>query len=351
MVFHQKLLEANTIKSLTAGEYITLVSTGEFVSISAEGATSADGPAGTFPLVNGEGAIRRLRPGAGAYAVTQDGLGSVELGVQLQAAQFQAPIAVMDQTNATALRARLGETRAEFFTDVEVNGAADVSGILSAWQLRSEGIVQVGVNPPAGATVAIDGTLRATGNVSTSAALRADSLAPLTGTVVTATDDLTVTGTTRCDVFKGRQASEVTCQDNLTVTGVLECQGNVSSTGQVAAQSVFCKTDLTVLGNIFGWFPYFCAGRVNGVTGAPGTSIGRVGYSVWRPGTQPTGVYEIRFDTPAPSNNYVLTLACMTFGATYLWDANPPTANGFHCVVVSNAWQLRNAIFHFSVTL
>jgi hypothetical protein len=151
-------------------------------------------------MVNAEGEIRRIRPGAGTYAVDQGE--SVEVGVQLQAAQFQAPFAVMDQTNATALRARLGETKAEFFTDVEVNGAADVSGIFSAGQLRSEGIVQVCVNPPAGATVAVDGTLRATGNISTTAALRADGVEPLTGSTLnvagalSATEPVTVTGPT-----------------------------------------------------------------------------------------------------------------------------------------------------------
>jgi hypothetical protein len=118
----------------------------------------------------------------------------VEVGVQLQAVQFQAPFAVMDATNATALCARLGETQAEVFTPVKVNGAADVSGTLSAGQISSEGIVQVGVNPPAGATVSVNGTLRATDNISTSAALWADSLTPLTGTLVTATSNLTVTG-------------------------------------------------------------------------------------------------------------------------------------------------------------
>jgi hypothetical protein len=47
LVYHEKLLEANTIKSLTAGNNVTLTSTGEFVSISAEGggATSVEGPA------------------------------------------------------------------------------------------------------------------------------------------------------------------------------------------------------------------------------------------------------------------------------------------------------------------
>jgi hypothetical protein len=67
LVSHERLLEANTINSLTAGNNVMLTSTGEFVSISAEGggATRSDGPAGTFPLVNEAGKILRIRPGAG----------------------------------------------------------------------------------------------------------------------------------------------------------------------------------------------------------------------------------------------------------------------------------------------
>jgi hypothetical protein len=72
---------------------------------------------------------------------------------------------------------------------------------------------------------------------------------------------------------------------------------------------MFCTGDMTILGNLYGWSPYFCAGRVNGFpTQVPNTSIGRVGYTVWRPGNFAEGVYEIRFDTAAPSNNYVVTL-------------------------------------------
>jgi hypothetical protein len=59
----------------------------------------------------------------------------------------------------------------------------------------------------------------------------------------------------------------------------------------------------------------------------------------------------VTFASPAPSNNYVITLTNMNFGTAYLWDANPPTVNGFHCVVVNNYWSLRDAVFHFSVTL
>jgi hypothetical protein len=57
----------------------------------------------------------------------------------------------------------------------------------------------------------------------------------------------------------------------------------------------------------------------------------------------------ITFDAPAPSNAYVITMLPMTFGTCYLWDVNPPTVDGFHCVVMNNFWALRNAIFHFSV--
>ena len=59
----------------------------------------------------------------------------------------------------------------------------------------------------------------------------------------------------------------------------------------------------------------------------------------------------ITFDTPAPTNDYVVTVTPNIYGTGYLMESNPPTVNGFHCVVVSNTWQLRNATFHFSVTL
>jgi hypothetical protein len=335
-VFHEKLLEANTIKSLTAGNNVTLTSTGEFVSISAEGggATSAEGPAGTLSLVNAEGEIRRIRPGAGAYAVDQGA--SVEVGVQLQAAQFQAPFAVMDQANATALRARLGETKAEFFTNVEVNGAADVSGIFSAGQLRSEGLVQVGVNPPAGATVAVDGTLRAKGNISTTAALRADGVEPLTGSAVNVagalavTDDLTTTGTTRCDTFKGRVANQVTCQDNLTVEGLLVCQDGLAVVQGVTAQSIFCQGNLSVLGNVTGWSPFWVAGLVNGTTvSVEYTSPGTRAFTIFRASGKPTGIFDITMPAHPSGASYVVQLTSYQNGQVRVWEIIPLTSTGF----------------------
>jgi hypothetical protein len=331
VVFHEKLLEATTIKSLTAGNNVTLVSTGEFVSISAEGggATSADGPAGTIPLVNAEGEILRIRQ--------QGGLGSVEVGVQLQAAQFQAPFAVMDQTNATALHARISETRAECITPVEVNGSLSVSGtdVGAALGGKQDALEQPGF----GTRLLFDG----------------NRLERVTfGAGISGGIDLQHDGTQNMSLrvsVKGRVASQVTCQDNLTVTGLLVCQDGMTVAQGVAAQSIFCQRNLSVLGNIVGRSPYYCAGRVNGATLAAVSSIGRVAYTVSRPASQATGVYVVTFASPAPSNNYVITLANMNFGTIYLWDLNPPTVNGFHCVVVNNAWSLRDAVFHFSVTL
>jgi hypothetical protein len=71
---------------------------------------------------------------------------------------------------------------------------------------------------------------------------------------------------------------------------VLTVSGNVSSSGQVAAQTMYCQGNLTVNGSIVGWSPYFCAGRVNGATLAAASSIGRVAYTVTRPAGQATGV-------------------------------------------------------------
>jgi hypothetical protein len=404
-VFHEKLLEANTIKSLTAGANVTLVSTGEFVSISAEGggATSAEGPAGTFSLVNEAGEIRRIRPGAGAYAMDQGA--SVEVGVQLQAAQFQAPFAVMDQANATALRARLGETRAEFFTAVEVNGALSVSGTdfdtaLASKQaaLEQPGVgsellydgnrlkrVSCGAGITGGTTGQPDGSQNLEFRVSDSLALAGD---------------LTTTGTTRCDVFKGRQASEVTCQDNLTVTGVLECQDSVAVQGDVGLGQLRLRHDSTAViverfsggaweraatighddtsggavvtdnlgvdgtaivnnleigGSLSGWSPLFCAGHVN-ANATVASSVGRVGYTVSRPSGFATGVYRIDFATPAPTSDYVVTLTLFASGANLnirIWNSTDapgriPTTTSFHAVTAGET-GVTNLGFHFAV--
>jgi hypothetical protein len=101
-----------------------------------------------------------------------------------------------------------------------------------------------------------------------------------------------------------------------------------------------------------GWSPYFCAGRVN-ANATIATSIGRVGYTVHRHWTQPAGVIEIRFTTPAPNNNYVVTLTQQGSGNIKLWDSpsqsGPPTAERFYVVLYNTNWQLADFVFHFAV--
>jgi hypothetical protein len=101
--------------------------------------------------------------------------------------------------------------------------------------------------------------------------------------------------------------------------------------------------------------PFWCAGRVNGATLATVASIGRVGYTVSRPDGFPVGVYEIRFASPAPNNNYVISLTQQGNGNIKIWDATlydgPPTAARFNVVCYNTNWQVADFIFHFSVVV
>jgi hypothetical protein len=100
------------------------------------------------------------------------------------------------------------------------------------------------------------------------------------------------------------------------------------------------------------WSPWFCAGRVN-ANATIASSIGQVGFSVIRHWSQPAGVYEIRFNTPAPNNDYVVTLTQIGSGNIKLWDSavnsGPPTAARFYVVTYNSNWQLADWAFHFSV--
>jgi hypothetical protein len=294
MVVHQPILQANKIKSLTAGANVTLASTDDFVTISAQ----------TPP-------------------------------------QVVAPFSVMGP-NMMAVRSRFGDSKAEIFTELEVNDDVRVTGILRAAQLRSDGIVQVGPSPPAGATLAVAGTIRATGNISTSAALSADTLSPNTPGDITVTSDLTIDGVTRLDAFQARQASQVTCQDNLTVTGVLACQGGLVSSQTFAAQSIVCQTDITVLGNINGWSPFWVAGLVNS-TGVALATKGRVGFTCTRVST---GRFRIDFATPHPDGDaYVVSAVAAVF---HCW-VGLLTSGSCEVYMASASNTLFDANFHFMV--
>jgi hypothetical protein len=162
---------------------------------------------------------------------------------------------------------------------------------------------------------------------------------------------LTTTSEVLTDTLHARSENQLTVADSLRVTGVLEAQSNVGVTGQVAAQSMFCTGDMTIQGDLYGWKPYFCAGRVVGAT--PSTSVGRVGYTVWRPSGFPTGVFHVIFNSLAPNNNYVVTLAQQGAGSVTLWNAadRQPSDTGLHVVCYNTAQQLTDFTFHFAVVV
>jgi hypothetical protein len=339
MVYHEKLLEGTKIKSLTPGANVTLTSTGEFVSISAEGGTSsATGPAGALSLVNTQGKILRILPGTGVVATSASSAGYVELGMETQNVQFRAPFSVRDQSSGTALRALLGDTKAELYTALEVNGTARVTGALTA-----NATIKVGVYPPAGETVAVDGTVGATGNISTAAQVTAQTML--------CNGELRVGGKMRCDVLEGEAGTQVTCNDDFSVDGAVTVSGNVASAGQVAAQTMFCQGSLTLNGNLVGWSPFFCAGRVNGENMTILSSRGRVGFTFTRPSGYPTGVYKITFATAAPDADYVISAVQEKTGNIKVWDSSTfrPTVNSFHIVAYAQSWSLMDTWFSFSV--
>jgi hypothetical protein len=102
-------------------------------------------------------------------------------------------------------------------------------------------------------------------------------------------------------------------------------------------------------GGADGWNPVFCGGRVDGATASALSTIGRVGYTVSRPSGQVQGVWTVTFDSPAANNDYAVQVTNMNFGTCYLWDQLPPTTTGFTIVITNNAWQPRNAPFHFTI--
>jgi hypothetical protein len=102
--------------------------------------------------------------------------------------------------------------------------------------------------------------------------------------------------------------------------------------------------------NELGGHPFFCGGRVAGAASVT-SSIGQVGFTVSRPTGQATGVYYVQFASPAPNNDYVVSLAQIGNGNIKIWDFMTPTVNGFHVVTYNASWGVANFSFHFSVVV
>jgi hypothetical protein len=113
-----------------------------------------------------------------------------------------------------------------------------------------------------------------------------------------------VTGTTEVstDTIRGRVAEQVTVDDNLTVTGVLECGSNVSvNGGQVAAASMFCTGDMTILGNLYAPSPFWVCGSFDGTNLTKYSDRGRHSFTVLRSSGVATGAFTIVFAEQHPN--------------------------------------------------
>jgi hypothetical protein len=91
--------------------------------------------------------------------------------------------------------------------------------------------------------------------------------------------------------------------DNLTVEGLLVCQDGLAVAQGVVAQSVFCQGNLSVLGDIVGWSPFWIAGKVLGSQSSATivNSKGRVGFAVSR---RAPGQFVITFAENHPDGSH-----------------------------------------------
>jgi hypothetical protein len=186
-----------------------------------------------------------------------------------------------------------------------------------------------------------------------SAAVRVDTISPLSttaGAEVTCDGNMTVTGRIACGGVNVANGS-VVVPSNLTVGGVSFASLNFTAIEplrkviNLQTGAVELRVDTAELGGN----PIFCGGRVNGTNLSSVSSVGRVGYTLSRPGTHPVGVYIVTFNSPAPNNNYTVSLTIAGFGAIRLWEDFLPTVNGFRVVATNNSWALANAVWHFSI--
>jgi hypothetical protein len=149
--------------------------------------------------------------------------------------------------------------------------------------------------------------------------------------------------------------------DNLTVAGLdildglsrlepaFSVEAPLEKDFNLATGVTTLRLDTTGLGGN----PVFCAGRVS-ASAIVTSSVGRVGYTVTRPSGFAAGVYRIAFASPAPNNDYVISLAQLGNGNIKVWESTDfpgriPSTTGFHVVTCNTSGQLADYAFHFSV--
>ena len=143
-------------------------------------------------------------------------------------------------------------------------------------------------------------------------------------------------------MLQGQAGTQVTCDGDFSVDGALTVSGNVSSAGQVAAQTMFCQGNLTLNGSIVGWTPFWVAGMVD-VNANVLVSKGRVGFTCTQTAT---GNCRVNFAMAHPDGaNYVVQIT--TIGVNQWVDQL--TSTSFLAVMRNSSMAQQNQLFFFSV--
>jgi hypothetical protein len=334
LVFHEKLLEGTTVKSLAPGAGVELSSTGELVTVAVSpnlAVSTLTAPTSAPLSVVGGLQVSGLSQLAGVEAA-----GLVAEQVVWVTGTTGSPNSIMFPGSLT-----LGKWR--------VRGTETARFVLERFD--DDGTLATNTWLPVTAFTH-DANTNASGLES--AAVRADTIRPFStavGSEVTCDGNMTVNGRLACGGVNVGNGS-VVVPSNLTVGGISFASLNFTAVQplqkvvNLQTGAVELRVDMNAL------HPYYCAGRVN-ANATIASSIGRVGYSVHRHVDHPAGVYEIRFNTPTETNNYVVSLSQIGSGNVKLWDSTvysgPPTVARFYVVTYNTNWVLANFAFHFSV--
>jgi hypothetical protein len=356
-VYHERLLEGTKVKSLTPAGGINLISTPDLVTIG----LSPDLTVNTLtPSVASEpvSIAGGLQVSGATKLQGVDAAGVVAEQVVWVKGGSGAPQSVMFPGSLTLGEWRLRGTEAGtlYVERFDSDGTLVTDSWLEVARIAHN--ANTNTFKFEASSVSADQTFTNTLRAKDASELTLDVSLVVTGNVTALNGEfgaLTATSEVLCDTMRARSENQLTIQDSLRVTGVLEAQSNVSvNSGQVAAASMFCTGDMTILGTLYGWSPFWVAGWVNGTTMTRQSSLGRVGFTFLRASGFPIGVYEIRFSSAAPHADYVISLSMERTGFMRIWEATGkrPTVNGFHVAINSpDGAGLLNAPFYFSVVV
>jgi hypothetical protein len=195
---------------------------------------------------------------------------------------------------------------------------------------------ELGIGAGAGLAAWVDGKLRATDNIETTAQIRADTVAPFAQGAVRVASDLTVEGQLTVGSVNVMTALEIR-EPRFTAVAPLRKVFNLQ-TGELELR----VDELQTGGN-----PFFCAGLVS----ENGTVLARKGarpnFTVARYGT---GAYEVIFEEPHPDGAlYIVNVTAQTFHSWVRAGSEDPTATGFKVGVVNSSNQAADFDFYFMV--